>query len=269
MIRHLSASQLGMFQRCGEQWRRRYLEGEIIPPGIAARIGSGVHKGAEVNFRSKMKTGEDLPLDAVQDAAAEGYDKALQDGVFFSPEEVPGARLAMAEGKDTVVSLATLFRKELAPTIMPAMVEERITLDLEGLPVPVVTVLDCYTVDKALRDLKTSGKRWPEDKAHTSPQPTLYRESIKAATGEYPERCVFDVLVSNKTPVLQSIETTRSDEDLAILTRQFNIMLAGVNAGIFPPAQPDHWCCSMKFCGYYFTCPHIPAHRKILPKRSQ
>ena len=71
MIKHLSISQLGMFQRCGEQWRRRYLDEEVFPPGIAARVGSGVHKAAEINFKSKMQTGEDMPLDAVQDAAAE------------------------------------------------------------------------------------------------------------------------------------------------------------------------------------------------------
>lgn len=120
MITHLSASQLGMFQRCGEQWKRRYLEGEVIPPGIAARIGTGVHKAAEANFRFKMETGQDWPLDAVQDAAAEAYDKALSQGVFISPDEAPGAKLAMAEGKDTAVALATLFRRELARPYSPA-----------------------------------------------------------------------------------------------------------------------------------------------------
>lgn len=268
MINHLSASQLGTFQRCGEQWRRRYLEGEIIPPGIAARIGSGVHKGAEVNLKSKMQTGEDLPLDAVRDAAAEGYDKALSNGVFIPPDERPGAKIAMAEGKDTVVSLATLYHEQVAPGIQPALVEEKITIELPEVEFPIVTVLDCYTTAKSLRDLKTSGKRWSEDRAHTSPQPTLYRESIKEVTGEYPESMQFDILVSNKTPVLQTIETKRGDDEIKILARQFNLMIFSIKAGIFPPAEPDHWMCSSKWCGYYFTCPYIPAHRKILPKRS-
>ena len=268
MISHLSVSQLGTFQRCAEQWRRRYLDEEVFPPGIAARVGSGVHKAAEINFKSKMQTGEDMPLDAVQDAAAEAYDKALSEGVFFAPDEVPGAKAAMAQGKDDTVSLATLFRRELAPAIMPVLVEHRVTLEIPGVALPVVTILDCYTADRKLRDLKTSGRKWADDKAHTSPQPTLYRESVKEATGEYPEELLFDVLVNNKTPVLQTIPTSRTEEDLQILVRQFGIMTASIQAGIFPPAQPDHWCCSMKFCGYFFTCPHIPAHRKIMPKRS-
>lgn len=267
MLEHLSVSQLDMFIRCGEQYRRRYIEGEIIPPGIAARIGSGVHKAAEINWKEKMRTGEDMPLDAVQDCAAEAYHKALQGGVFFAPDELAGAPLAMAEGKDTAVSLATLFRRELAPTIMPSLVEEKIILELPGVELPVVTILDLYTEDKALRDLKTSGKKWSDDKAHSSHQPTAYREAVRQATGEYPAQLFFDVLVSTKTPSLQSLSTQRNEQDTAILARKFQIMCASIEAGIFQPAQPDHWCCSPKFCGYYFTCPHIPAYRKTLPKR--
>ena len=174
----------------------------------------------------------------------------------------------MAEGKDSAVALATVYRRDLAPKIMPALVEERISIDLLGVDLPIVTVLDCYTADKSLRDLKTSGKKWGEDKAHTSHQPTAYREAVKEATGEYPASLCFDVLVNTKTPSLQTIPTDRTPDDLAILAKQFEIMLASVRAGIFPPAQPDHWCCSMKFCGYFFTCPHIPAHRKSLPKKT-
>lgn len=268
MINHLSVSQLGTFQRCAEQWRRRYIEGEMIPPGISARVGTGVHRAAEVNFLSKLENGEDMPLDAVQDCAAEAYDKALQDGVFFAPDELPGAKIAMAEGKDTAVSLATLFRKQLAPGIQPWLIERKVWLNVPGIPLPLVAILDLYTADKALRDLKTSGKKWSEDKAHTSPQPTIYREAVREVTGEYPASLKFDVLVSTKTPTLQTLPTHRDEDDLQILVRQFNIMLDSIYAGIFPPAQPDHWGCSMKWCGYYFTCPHIPAHRKVLPKRS-
>lgn len=268
MIEHLSVSQLEMFSRCGEQYRRRYIEGEIVPPGIAARIGSGVHAAAEKNWREKMRTGADLPLDAVQDAAADAYDKALLDGVFFAPDEAPSASIAMAEGKDTAVSLAALFRRELAPTITPALVEEKIYLDLPGVELPIVTILDLYTRDKSLRDLKTSGKKWVEDRAHSSNQPTAYREAVKQATGEYPASLCFDVLVNTKTPALQTLATTRTVMDTVILAQKFQFMCAAIKAGVFMPAQPDSWCCSMKFCGYFFTCPHIPARRKVLPKKS-
>lgn len=53
MFKYLSVSQLDTFTRCGEQFRRRFMEGECIPPGIAARIGSGVHK-AWGNLQGKI-----------------------------------------------------------------------------------------------------------------------------------------------------------------------------------------------------------------------
>ena len=265
MITHLSVSQLGMFQRCGEQYRRRYIELEVIPPGIAARIGTGVHKAAEINYRRKLESGQDMPLDAFQDAAADAYHKSIQEGVFFAPDEVAGAKIALAEGKDTAVALAGLYRREVTPTVQPALIEERITIELPGVDIPIVTVLDLYTVDKSLRDLKTTGKKWAEAKAHTSHQPTAYREAIKAATGEEPASIQFDVLVSTKTPALQSLLTTRTDNDTAILSRQFGLMLAALHAGIFLPAEPDAWVCGPKWCGYFYTCPYISMHRKCLP----
>ena len=262
MISHLSASQLGMFQRCGEQWRRRYIEGEIIPPGIAARIGSGVHRAAELNWREKLASGRDLPLDAVQDAAADAYHAELQNGVFFPPAERPRATIAMAEGKDTAVRLATVMRNELAPNIRPEFNEQRDVLEI-GLELPVVTILDLYTRDGALRDLKTASKPWPEDKAHASLQPTLYRESVRAVTGAYPTKIAFDVLVNTKKGAsLQTLETVRTDDDMRIITIQFQLMLNSIRAGIFPPAAPESWQCSPRWCGYYYTCQYIPSHRK-------
>lgn len=266
MLEHLSVSQLDMFFRCGEQYRRRYLEGEKIPPGISARIGTGVHKAAEVNSIAKIRTGEDMPLDSVQDCAAEAYDKALREGVFFAPDEVSGARKAMAEGKDSAVALATLYRKELAPTLNPKFVEEKIYLDLETVPLPVLTVLDLYTEDEALHDLKTSSKKWTDDKARSSNQPTAYREAIRQATGSYPQEILFDVLVNNKKPILQTLSTNRTQADTIILAKKFNLMLAAIKAGIFHPAEAGSWACSPKFCGYWFTCPYIPEHKKVLPK---
>ena len=47
MIDHISPSMLGLFCRCQEAFRRRYIEGIKLPPGIAACIGTGMHKGAE------------------------------------------------------------------------------------------------------------------------------------------------------------------------------------------------------------------------------
>ena len=69
----ITQSMLGMFLRCPHQFERRYLRGEIIPPGIAARRGSATHKAAQINHEQKLHSQEDLPVGDLQDAARDHY----------------------------------------------------------------------------------------------------------------------------------------------------------------------------------------------------
>ena len=54
MINSIHQSNLGTALRCGEQFRRRYIEGERIPPGVAAGRGTGVHNANDVNLSQKV-----------------------------------------------------------------------------------------------------------------------------------------------------------------------------------------------------------------------
>ena len=69
MIESIHQSMLGMWLRCGVQFERRYIREEVIPPGIAARRGTAVHKAAEINHKQKLSTGKDLPISDLKDAA--------------------------------------------------------------------------------------------------------------------------------------------------------------------------------------------------------
>ncbi|RKY09319.1 MAG: hypothetical protein DRP56_02790 [Planctomycetota bacterium] len=270
MIEFINQTLINAWSMCGERVRRRWIEGDIIPPGIAARIGTGVHSGADVNYSAKIKTGEDEPLDVVLDAARDGYVKSVSDnGVFFPPEEKPSAQKQLEDGIDTVVELTRLYREECAPQVLPILVEEEIFLNDPDLDIPFRGTLDVLADDRALRDIKTSARKWPQSKADTSVQPTLYNELVKEKTGSYPERIVYDIFTKTKKPAYQVMETTRQPGDFETLKLRVKLMMQSITAGIFPPAEPGHWCCSPKWCGYYYSCPHIPAHKKILPKRSE
>lgn len=98
-VAHISASQLVTFARCPEQWRRRYIEGDIIPPGIAALRGSGVHKGAETAMRSKIETHANMRPAEVVDIAVAGFDARY---------EADGYRKADRGELDAVYAVATL-----------------------------------------------------------------------------------------------------------------------------------------------------------------
>lgn len=265
MIEFLSQSMIGQWGRCPEQVRRRWIEGDIIPPGIAARIGSGVHKGAEINHAQKIHTGIDEPLDVIQDAARDEYVRRVNDGVFFPVEELPTAKKQLSEGVDMVTALAWLYRESLAPLVNPVAVERVITLE-DDLPLPLRGIVDVYTHDKWLPDIKTAARKWPQSSADSSIQATLYRQLIKEEFGEYPEKISFEVFTKGKKPAHHSIETTREAADYEILKLRIHSVMKSINAGIFPPAEAGHWCCSRRWCGYYYSCQYIPKHKKILPK---
>ena len=55
---HLSISQLEMLSKCGEQYRRRYIEEEIIPPAVAMLVGRSVDKSVDENLIHKIQTDE-------------------------------------------------------------------------------------------------------------------------------------------------------------------------------------------------------------------
>lgn len=268
MIEYINQTLINSWSLCPERVRRRWINGEIIPPGIAARIGTGVHKGAEVNHKAKVVSGQDEPESVVKDAARDGYVKAIEEGVFFPPDEASTAKKQLAEGVDVTVSLAGLYRNQLAPEIKPALVEKRISMEVEGVDYPFTGTVDVYTSDNWLPDLKTAARKWPDKRADSSPQFTLYNELVKHETGRYPAKMSVEVFVKTKEVKHQRIEAYRRPEDFEVLAERVKLMLKMINAGIFPPAEPGAWQCSPKYCGYWWSCPHIPNYKKILPKRS-
>jgi hypothetical protein len=260
----LSVSQIGTFANCPEQWRRRYIEGEKIPPGIAAHVGQGVHKGAEVNWRAKIQTGQDEPLDVVLDAARDGYVHAMQGGVYVPPEGKSSFKKDAAESLDRVIKMARVFREKFAPAIRPKFVEKRIEFTDPRTPhLSWLGFLDLVTEDGRLSDLKTSARAWSQSRADSSIQASAYWRFLQEVEGKPPEKITFDVISCGKGAAkLTSLETSRTAHDWDALLLRADAMIRMVEAGIFPPAEPGSWLCGPKWCGYYWTCPYIPAHKK-------
>src|SRR4030043_490364 len=120
----ITQSMLGMFLRCAHQFERRYLRGEIIPPGIAARRGSATHKAAQINHEQKRRTQKDLPVGDLQDAARDHYLKIIkEEGVFIPKDQVPEKDLLLAKGLDATLRPTQPHRLSLAPAIHPTLVE--------------------------------------------------------------------------------------------------------------------------------------------------
>lgn len=254
MIEFLTKSMLGMHSRCQAQFERRYINNEIIPPGIAARQGSGVHKGAEVNHRHKLHSKQDLPLDVIQDAARDHYVYLVkEEGVFIPPDKISEKNKLLAEGLDNTVKLTHLYVNELAPQIHPVLVEERLYLSLPDI-IPLNGQLDVYTEENWLPDLKTTSKSKSQREADISLDLTMYAGLAAYHLGKWPERVSLEVLVNAKEPKHQSLESKRGPEDFGILLNRVKVVSAQIKTGLFPPCDPGSWVCSPMWCGYYKSC---------------
>jgi len=148
-VEHLSASGLKLFSKCPEQYRRRYLKGEKIPPAATLIQGRADHTAIEHNFVKKMETGEDIPVADVQMIFAEQIDHEVSQaggaGEVDHGKTVRGKvarRKATAAMKDNGVRLVTAYRTELCPVLEPLAVEEEFSVMVPGVPVPIIGFLD-------------------------------------------------------------------------------------------------------------------------------
>lgn len=271
MVERYSSTQIEMFFSCGEAYRRRYIEGDKIPPGIAACAGSGFHKAPEETYKSVLRGKGHLTVDDCKDIAATEYVNRLSnDGVYLTREDASNKAALLAEGKDNAVRAAAKFRTDVAETFVPTLVEHEFTINIPGIGKPLLGYIDLYTESRELTDWKLS-KAWTESKAHESTGATIYGEAIRQLSGSPPHRTTFQIFKPLKSEVKHmTFETTRDKTDLEVLVRKVQVMERMIRAGDFPSAAPGSWKCQSggKWCGYWSTCPFISDRLKRLPNVS-
>lgn len=257
-MEHISPSQISMFRRCPEQWYQRYVEGRVMPPQIAMIKGSSVHKGAEINHRQKIETREDLPRDQIVEQAVADYEARAGDELLL--DEGKSRADQVGEGKDSVASLAGLYADEVAPSIMPVMVEERILTPIDGAP-PLLTIIDVADEAGYVRDLKTAGKSKNQKEADESFQLSCYALAYQERTGQLPAGMSLDVMVETKTPKYQRLNTVRGPEIVAPTIAIIYAVLDAIQKGVFLPPAEGSWVCDPRWCGYYGSCNYTGKRR--------
>ena len=259
-MEELHISRLATLWRCGEQYNRRYIKKEIIPPGIALVIGSSTHKSIEANLKNKIEKGELLPIDACQDIANDTVRNSLKQGIMLNDEEKAiGIKLVKQQAIDMAVSLSKLHRTGLAPTLSPVSVEKSFVLNIKDLPDFSIKGTVDIEEKTSIRDTKTAGKS-DLNAASKSIQLTMYDLALKSQ-GKLVEKLYIDQLVKTKEPKICTSETTRDENDHRALLFRITNAIKQIKAGIFPPCSADSWVCSPRFCGYYNTCKYVSKRR--------
>lgn len=240
-----SQSEINLFLKCGRAWEYRYVMGLKTPPKAALTLGKSVDKAVTANFIEKIKTGADLPMAAVLDA----YSTAFESERLATEweDEDPG------EQKDMGVKLVKLHHEQAAPSIVPVTVQEEFVIETDA-GYDLGGTFDVTDSAGRIRDTKTANKSYSGEELG-GVQPLLYDFAYEAIHGKPATGFVFDVLVKNKAPKLQTLEGKPTADDRAHLFDTISQMHKAIQAGVALPAPDGAWWCSQKWCGFANVCP--------------
>ena len=267
---YISPSQLSTLARCGEAYRRRYIEGDRRPPGVAILRGKGVHAGAEVNFRQKIETHEDLRPEEIVEAAISSIEIAIaREGLELSEEEAGlSLRSVLGSLKDATARLALLHAIEQAPDYQPKLVEKGVRIVLPNSARDLFGYLDLLDDRGRVVDFKTAGRRKKQTDADVDLALTFYSAAARILEKIETPEVRLDVLVDNKKgPSRQIITSTRDRSDYEVLANRTTNALRVIESGCFTPALPGSWYCSARWCGYWSTCPYVNSERRDAAKK--
>ena len=247
--KHLSATQISMFLRCPEQFRFRYIEGKKVPPTGAMMQSKVWHKTVEENYRQKIQSEQDLPLDHMQEFYAAEYETALKaEEIAFESDENPG------QLKDEGIAITTVHHKLIAPRVRPMLVEEKFTVNLgDDFPYDLVGVWDLVDKDGFIADNKAYSKTPNQDDVDKDIQLGIYSLGYRATRNQIERGLRLDTIVKNKNPKAVQISTRRTNDDCRFLLRLIEQVARVIQSGVFYP-NPNGWHCSAARCGYWSRC---------------
>ena len=255
---HISFSQLSMYLRCGEQYHRRYILGEKIPPSGALVRGKCGHKALEANFRQKIESRKDIKKKEILSVFSDEWKRALsEEEVAWTPDELDGNSPKKAAGKmkDSGIALVSIYHKEQSPQVQPIEVEQEFRVDFDdGFP-PLVGIIDRVTEDYAVEDDKFVSKSPSAFDMITDVQLTCYQLGYQIREGKPPIRLRKRFAISTSTPKSVCFEIIpRNKEQMDRFLNRLQAAMGGIRKGVFLPAANDSWACSERFCGYWSTC---------------
>jgi len=245
----LSPSQVSTYLRCPRQWYYRYVEKLKEPPSGALSLGRSAHVALDHNYSQKVQTGADRPVDEVVEVFREDF-HAREKEVAWKEGETPEK-----VGKEGASCVRT-YQEKVAPKVQPILVEKFWTVDFENVPgLTMAGRIDLVDSNHFLRDSKFKSRKPNPNEAHRSYQLTYYGVGHRKLTGKLPEAYQLDVVTRTKVPGIFPIKTSRSEADISRALRLVVLIMRAIKTGLFPPADPDSWICSEKWCGYWHRCP--------------
>ena len=131
--KQLHQSGAEMLAKCGIAFEFRYVLGIRRPPSAFLLVGKSVDKGVTTDLDHKIRTGEleqeSVILDVVRDAVE--TDPQKDDIELQDDEAGKSVQQVIGETKDKAVRLVKAHHGVVAPTIRPAQVARKFSIDLD------------------------------------------------------------------------------------------------------------------------------------------
>jgi hypothetical protein len=262
------ASSLAAYTRCGEAYRRKYVERDHTPATTPQIRGGAVHRAIGTGLIEQQRIQAPAPIELYEDVAASQIDLARRAGATLTKEEMTiGVSKVFGTLKDHAVAYAGGYATGVASQITPLAVERTVTItglipevNLKG-TIDLVDATPMESVGETIRDVKTSERTPPDHVADTSDQLTMYSLFRQAEKPHDDPRPVsLDYLIRRKSGAIEHkrFNSVRGPADYATLMRRIQNASKGLRAGIFLHSNPNtDWWCSEKQCPYWATCPYV------------
>ncbi len=245
---YLSASQIGMYQRCGLQYKFRYIDKKKRPPNSKMFVGSSVHKSIEHNYGNKFLKKKAANKNEVLDVYND-YFKENKTGVDFEGNNV-------GQVKDRGYRMATVHYDRVAPSVQPvAKPELRLTVPLPFTKKVMLAYYDVVANIGKLKgiilDNKTTSRAWKQWDTDLNLQFTNYAyvaAKLKKPIGGL----AVDVIIEKKGGIsTQRLFTERSVPDLVRYEKNIAMVSKAIDQGLFVPTNNPQTC---HWCGYRDIC---------------
>ena len=163
-IHHLSATSIGMFRRCPEQFRHRYILGEKERPGESIVVGSMFHEALGWNYGQKIASHEDRPTpEVVQYLQDEAVPKVLEehggaDEISWDADTAAkGVEVARRDSERMLVR----YHESVVPRIQPVAIDKQYEISSPSLIVPLIGYIDVLAGNEVHQP---SGPEWIADR---------------------------------------------------------------------------------------------------------
>jgi hypothetical protein len=246
----------------------QYLEGKRYFGNYFTCRGSGVHASRKENFRQKIKSRVDLPVEDLLDAARDEINRRFDEGDMDPKDEkLVGKPEKRQRGIiiDDAIPLAKIDRQQLQIQIQPIEVEKTHKVVLSDWPFDIQLTMDSADEGDTITDLKTSSRKWNPDRPHDEYQPAVYALGFKAYFGRPLKRFNYHIVSMTaklKKCSAQNLPTQVPDSRVLAVLKRFGAMHKAIEAGIFNPCEPRHWKCSQKWCGFWHECKYVDGGKR-------